>query len=171
MSLSSSLSAGVSGLLTNSARLATISDNIANSSTNGYKRADLEFAALVNASSSGGFSAGGVRGVVYRDVASAGSLIGTTNPTDLAVGGNGMLPVTETDRQDLPAGARPFLLTPTGSFSIDDEGFLTTKTGLTLLGYRLDRNGNLPPNIVRTGPDDLSPIQVSNDINAAQETS
>lgn len=38
MSISSALSASVSGLAANSTRLANISDNIANSSTYGYKR-------------------------------------------------------------------------------------------------------------------------------------
>ena len=47
MSLSSSLNAGVAGLSVNATRLAVISDNIANSSTNGYRRADVEFSSLV----------------------------------------------------------------------------------------------------------------------------
>ncbi len=37
MSISSSLNAGVAGLAANATRLATISDNIANSGTYGYK--------------------------------------------------------------------------------------------------------------------------------------
>jgi len=171
MSLSSSLSAGVSGLLSNSARLATISDNIANSSTNGYKRADVEFASLVNAQTSSGFSAGGTRGAVFRDVAATGSLTGTGNATDLAVGGRGMLPVTETDRVDLPANERPFALTPTGSFDTNEEGYVTTKTGLTLLGFPTDSAGNLNGAVVRDGTDSLEPVQVTPFINAAQQTS
>jgi len=170
MSLSSSLSAGVSGLLTNSARLATISDNIANSSTFGYKRADLEFASLVNATTSSGFSAGGVRGEVFRQIADTGSLTGTGNATDLAVGGRGMLPVTETDRLALPANERPFLLTPTGSFTTNEDGFVTTKTGLTLLGFPTDSAGNLIGSVVRDGTDSLEPVQVSPFINAAQQS-
>lgn len=170
MSLSSSLSAGVAGLLSNSARLATISDNIANSSTPGYKRADLEFASLVNAQTSSGFSAGGVRGVVYRDIASAGAIAGSSNATDLAVGGRGMLPVTETDRLSLPANERPFLLTPTGSFDTNEDGFVTTKTGLTLLGFPTDSVGNIQGSVVRDGTDSLEPVRVSPFINAAQQT-
>ena len=61
MTISSSLNAGVAGLNANASRLATISDNIANSSTYGYKRAETDFHALVNGSSSTKYSAGGVR--------------------------------------------------------------------------------------------------------------
>ena len=48
MTIYSSLTAGVAGLLTNAHRLGSISDNIANSSTQGYKRADTDFHSLVN---------------------------------------------------------------------------------------------------------------------------
>jgi len=172
MSLSSSLSAGVAGLLANSTKLATISDNIANSATPGYRRADVEFSSLVNADPrTSSFSAAGVRANAFRDVETAGSLTTTANPTDLAIGGNGMLPVTETDRLGLPANQRPFLLTPTGSFAIDEQGFLSTRTGLTLLGFQLDDSGALPAGVRRDGPDSLSPVQVSNFINNAQPTS
>ena len=53
MGLSSSLNAGVAGLAVNAVKLATISDNIANSQTIGYKRADAEFADLVLQQQSG----------------------------------------------------------------------------------------------------------------------
>ena len=46
MGISSSLNAGVSGLNANANKLATISDNIANSQTYGYKRADVDFSSL-----------------------------------------------------------------------------------------------------------------------------
>jgi flagellar hook protein FlgE len=96
MSLSSSLNAGVAGLSVNATRLAVISDNIANSSTNGYRRADVEFSSLMIPSGPNSFSAGGVTATTFRDVAKAGALIGTGNSTDISVSGRGMLPVTTT---------------------------------------------------------------------------
>ena len=46
MGISSSMNAGVSGLNANANKLATISDNIANSQTYGYKRADVDVSSL-----------------------------------------------------------------------------------------------------------------------------
>jgi len=170
MSLSSSLNAGVAGLTVNSMRLATISDNIANSSTFGYRRVDVDFSSLVTGTQSDAFSAGGVRGDSFREVASAGSLINTGNSTDLAIGGRGMLPVTDANKVDLPSNERPFMLTPTGSFDTDERGFVVTKSGLGLLGFPTDASGNLSGAVVRDGTSSLEPVQVSPFITAAQQT-
>ena len=94
MTISSSLNAGVAGLASNASRLATIADNIANSATFGYKRAETEFHSLVINSGSGTYSAGGVRITTTRFIDQAGALAPTNNPTDLAVRGRGFLPVT-----------------------------------------------------------------------------
>ena len=94
---------GCCRLSVNATRLAVISDNIANSSTNGYRRADVDFASLVIPSGSGSFSAGGVTVATFRDVAAAGALIATGNSTDISVSGRGMLPVTTVGSVDLAA--------------------------------------------------------------------
>lgn len=85
MTISSSLNAGVAGLAANASRLATISDNIANSATQGYKRVETEFSAMVTSGSSGTYTAGGVRTTTNRLVSENGALVSTNNPTDLAV--------------------------------------------------------------------------------------
>ena len=59
MSISSSLNAGVMGLNANSTRLSTISDNIANSETFGYKRSLVDFSSMVLEQRSSAYSAGG----------------------------------------------------------------------------------------------------------------
>ena len=64
MTISSSLNAGVAGLNANASRLATISDNIANSSTYGYKRAVADFHSLVLSQGSGSYAAGDRKSVV-----------------------------------------------------------------------------------------------------------
>ena len=61
MTISSSLSAGVAGLNANAMRLASISDNISNSGTFGYKRALTDFTSVVINSTrgAGSYSGGG----------------------------------------------------------------------------------------------------------------
>ncbi|MBY0422321.1 MAG: flagellar hook-basal body complex protein [Parvularculaceae bacterium] len=141
MALSSSLNAGVQGLAVNSSRLATISDNIANAGTYGYKRVETDFASVVLDQTRGGYSAGGVRVSTFKNVAQQGALISTTNSTDIAIAGRGLLPVTDVGGLTATAGDRRLLLTSTGSFSPDKDGFLRTQSGLFLLGWPADANG------------------------------
>ena len=79
MTISSSLNAGVAGLNANANRLATISDNIANSSTYGYKRAETDFHSVVicTAIAQASYSAGGVRVSNMRLIDERGPLIST----------------------------------------------------------------------------------------------
>ena len=77
MSISSSLNAGVMGLSANASKLAVISDNIANSSTFGYKRSMADFSSLVIGEGDGAYSAGGVRVATQRLIDERGALVGT----------------------------------------------------------------------------------------------
>jgi flagellar hook protein FlgE len=60
MGLSGVMRTGVSGMNAQSSKLGTVADNIANSSTTGYKRAASEFASLVLAQGAGPYNSGGV---------------------------------------------------------------------------------------------------------------
>jgi flagellar hook protein FlgE len=144
MGISSSLNAGVAGLAVNAVKLATISDNIANSQTIGYKRADAQFADLVLQQQSGAYSAGGVRAFTFRDVGAQGALVTTANATDISISGRGLLPVTDATGAAAPSGAdRELLLTSTGSFYTDEFGLLRTQSGLFLLGWPIDAGGSV----------------------------
>lgn len=145
MTISSSLSAGVAGLNSNATKLATISDNIANSSTFGYKRATADFQSMVIGGNvgAGTYSAGGVRVSTQRLIDERGPLVSTSNPLDIAIGGRGMLPVTQEVYLGGNAGERPMMMTTTGSFRTDSEGVLKTETGLVLLGWPADADGNV----------------------------
>lgn len=160
MTISSSLNAGVAGLTSNASRLASISDNIANSSTYGYKRLRTDFQSLVIDAPGGGYTAGGVRAVTTRLVGESGSLVSTTNSTDLAVRGRGFLPVAkQADVRD-GNGSPTMLLTTTGSFRPDSDGFLTTESGLVLMGLPADENGEVPA-FPRDTAAALQPVQVN----------
>lgn len=144
MTLSSSLNAGVAGLNANSSKLSTISDNIANTQTNGYKRSDTEFSSLVVSDpNSARYTAGGVLSTSVKDVELRGGLITSSNPTDLAIGGRGLFPVTPVSALDNVDNDSPVQFVSTGSFRTDESGVLRTASGLALLGWPADRNGNI----------------------------
>lgn len=170
MSLSSALNAGVAGLSANATRLAVISDNIANSSTNGFRRADVDFASLVTPSGSNSFSAGGVTVATFRDVVSSGTPISTGNSTDISVSGRGMLPVTTIESVDQSAAERPFQMVATGAFTRDANGFLATSSGLALLGWPTNADGVLTGAVTRESPSSLQPVQISPFLTVSEPT-
>ena len=143
MTIYSSLTAGVAGLLTNAHRLGSISDNIANSSTQGYKRSDTNFHSLVNKGLGGEYSAGGVRATTQRLVGENGAYTNTKNATDIAVRGRGLLPVTTRSAVAQETHTKNLLLTTTGSFRTDAEGYLTSTSGLVLMGWKAKQDGTM----------------------------
>ncbi len=168
MTISSSLNAGVAALKANANRLATISDNIANSSTYGYKRVETDFHSMVTSGQGGSYSAGGVRTTSQRLIDQRGSLVTTNNSTDLAVRGRGMLPVRPSSQ--IAGGSNEMLLTTTGSFRTNDQGYLVTESGLVLLGWRANPDGSIPA-VPRDTPAALEPIQLSvNQLSGAPTT-
>ena len=158
MTISSALNAGVSGLSANASSLAAISDNISNSSTSGYKRVETDFQSLVVGSSGGRYSAGGVSASNMRLIDQRGPLVGTNNSTDLAVSGRGMLPVASLTEVEGGNGSPTMMMTTTGSFRTNADGYLTTNSGLVLLGWPANSDGT-----VSDGPRDtaegLEPVQ------------
>lgn len=160
MTISSSLNAGVAGLQANATRLASISDNIANSSTFGYKRVQTDFESVVISGNGENYTAGGVRATTERDISLAGSLASSSNSTDLAVRGNGFLPVAKLTDLQAGNGEPQMLLTSTGSFNTDENGYLTTTTGIVLLGWPANPDGTIPTNS-RDMSTELEPIQIN----------
>ena len=160
MTISSSLNAGVSGLSANATKLAAISDNIANSSTYGYKRVQSDFQSVVLGSTGGRYTAGGVRALSERHIDQRGSLISTNNATDLAIRGRGFLPVANRSEVITGNGSPEMLLTTTGSFRPDSNGYLTSASGLILMGLPADSDGTVPA-FPRDTSDALEAIRIN----------
>ncbi|MCE2739474.1 MAG: flagellar hook-basal body complex protein [Rhodobacter sp.] len=161
MTISSSLNAGVAGLNANATKLATISDNIANASTFGYRRTVADFNSLVlQGGGSSSYSAGGVRVSTMRLIDQRGSLVGSTNATDLAVDGRGMLPVTTEKDVNRGGATYPLSLMTTGSFRPDGQGYLKTESGMVLLGWMADTDGTIP-NFPRVSNAGLQPVRIN----------
>lgn len=161
MSLYGMMRTGVSGMAGQSSRLSTVADNIANSSTNGYKRATTEFSSLIIPNPPGSYASGGVTTSVRYAISQAGNLQYTTSASDLAVSGDGFFVVQD-------AGGSPFL-TRAGSFVPDGEGRLVNAAGFYLLGYSYE---NGPPSAVTNGFSGLEPVTISeSELTASPSTS
>ena len=171
MTISSSLNAGVTGLNVNASKLAAISDNISNSKTYGYKRADVDFSSVALTSREGAYTAGGVRATAFRQVDSQGSLSTTTNSLDIAIGGKGMLPVTPISALsgNSTNGNLPLQLMTTGSFSPDSNGIVRTQSGMVLMGWAADSNGDIPAHS-RDSVSGLEPVTITYNQYAANRT-
>lgn len=153
MSLSGALSSAISALSAQSANIAMISDNIANSSTVGYKTTSASFESLVsNSSGSKTYSSGGVNTLSTSNISTQGLLTTTTSSTDMGIQGNGFFPVTTA----LTGGSTEY--TRNGSFTVDSSGYLTSSGGAYLLGWRTDADGNVVGN---ASSDNLVPIDTS----------
>ncbi|MDH2344664.1 MULTISPECIES: flagellar hook protein FlgE [unclassified Bradyrhizobium] len=135
MSLYGVMRTGVSGMSAQSNKLSTVSDNIANVNTTGYKRASTEFSSLILKSGSGNYDSGAVETTVRYAISDAGNYQFTTSATDLAVQGNGFFVVQD------PNGTN--FLTRAGAFVPDSTGNLVNAAGFQLMGYNI-ANGATP---------------------------
>lgn len=127
MGLYGMMRTGVSGMNAQANKLSAVADNIANASTNGYKRGSTEFSSLVLPSTSGNYNSGSVLTQVRHNIGAQGGLTSTSSTTDLALDGNGFFVVQD-------ASGMPYL-TRAGSFVPDKNGELVNVAGFTLMGY------------------------------------
>src|SRR5215468_3357472 len=127
-----SLATAASGMEAQQTKLDVTANNIANVSTNGFKKGRAEFADLMYQTLRGaGAPTGTEIGLGTRLVTTArelgqGELHQTGNPLDVAIEGHGFLPVT------LPNGQTAY--TRNGALQINAEGKLVTADGFAIAG-------------------------------------
>jgi flagellar hook protein FlgE len=155
MTINTAINTALSGLTAEAARLSSISSNVANSSTVGYKKSDTEFENMVLGTSSGTSVMGGATPVTRNDVATAGQIQSTGVNTDIAINGAGFMVV-----KDTAASGGDVFLTQAGSFRPDANGNLVNAGGYYLQGQKLDANGNAAP--VPQDVSGLTTVNVSN---------
>jgi len=135
---------GLSGLNASSKNLDVIGNNIANSSTYGYKSSRAEFADVYAGALSGaGTNPVGI-GTQLQTVAqqfTQGNITTTDNSMDLAINGNGFFQVTD--------GLNPTMYTRNGQFKLDKDGFIVNNAGLKLLGYTANGQGVIQPGLAK----------------------
>lgn len=169
MSINSALAAGASGLLANSSALASISDNIANVNTVGYKRVDTVFTPNYKVQGGGEsrYASAGVAANTRLDISSEGLLNPASSETDLAIDGNGFFLVRPNPTNE--TGADPVLFTRSGGFETDNSGYLRNDAGQYLYGWPVGTDGSVVQN--PSNVDLLEAVNLSNIGGAAEATS
>lgn len=126
-----SFNIALSGLNASNQELNTISNNIANVSTTGFKESRTEFGSVYN-----GKQAGGVQVVgISQNFDSTGSISATGRSLDMALTGSGFFVVQDKNGQ--------MSYTRSGAFMLDSQGNIISNTGSYLQGYGVDANNNV----------------------------
>jgi len=136
---------GLSGLNIASKALDAISNNVANSTTVGFKQSSAQFSDLYASTLGGGGKAQIGIGATVTGVAqqfSQGNITVTSNPLDLAINGEGFFRMSDNGST---------IYTRNGQFSVDKNGYIVNPSGYRLTGYGVDADDN----IVVTAPIDL----------------
>ena len=145
-----SLYSGVAGLKTHQTKMDVIGNNIANVNTIGFKSQSVTFSDVLyqTTQSSTGPNAetgkGGTNAIqiglgssvagMSTSVASAGGAQSTNNPFDLMINGDSLFVVSD--------GVQNFF-TRAGNFTTDANGSLVTSSGLNVMGWKADQEGNI----------------------------
>ncbi len=146
-----SLYVGATGMKSLSDGMSVVSNNIANSSTVGYKQQDILFSDLMYTSQgTTGSSWGTNGGTSYVSLGQVGtgvqidsittsfaqgSFTTTNSITDMAISGSGFFQVSDADGNTF--------YTRSGNFSFDSSGYLGLPTGEILNGYPVNEDGTL----------------------------
>ncbi len=146
MGVFSALNTGASGLTAFGEAVRVIGDNIANVNTLGFKSQTINFADVlgqtvnVTRSNIANQVGNGVRiGAITRNQ-SQGAVEGTTNPTDMAINGNGLFVL-----KDPGSGRTQY--SRAGAFFLDKASNLINGQGLQVQGFKLNASGNAVGNV------------------------
>jgi len=141
MGIYNALYTGASGLTAFGEAVRVVSDNIANVNSLGFKSQNVVFADVlaqtvnVTRSNIANQVGNGVRiGAITRDM-SQGSIQSTTNPTDMAINGNGLFALRD------PATGKMYF-SRAGSFFLDKDFNLINGQGFIVQGWATDEQGN-----------------------------
>ncbi|MCG6266318.1 flagellar hook protein FlgE [Vibrio furnissii] len=126
-----SFNIALSGLNASNQELNTISNNIANVSTTGFKESRTEFGSVYNGQQAGGVQVMGIS----QNFEATGSMSATGRSLDMALTGSGFFVVQDKNGQ--------LSYTRSGVFGLDSQGNVISNTGGSLQGYTVDGNNNL----------------------------
>ena len=150
---------GLSGLNAASKSLDVIGNNVANSSTVGFKESQAQFAdvyASSMAGSSGGQAGIGVRVATVAQQFTQGNITTTNNSLDMAISGSGFF------RMDNNGS---ITYSRNGQFQLDKNGFIVDSQGNNLTGFLPNAAGTIvatTPADIQISTADLLPKQTAN---------
>jgi flagellar hook protein FlgE len=143
----------LSGLQASQTDMSTISHNLANVSTTGFKKSRTDFADVIASSVSTDPRKMVGSGVVVKSTTqqfAEGNLTTTSNALDLALVGEGFFTMKTTGVSDSTTYTR------NGSFSVDSNNNVVDAQGSYLMVYPVDSDGN----VTATGAGGLTNLQI-----------
>lgn len=153
---------GLSGLNASSKALDVISNNIANSSTVGFKSSRTIFADAYASAMAGGTSSQQIGIGTYVGAVSQsftqGGLTATSNPLDIAISGNGFFRLERTDGS--------IAYSRNGQFDVDKNGYIVNAGGDMVTGYAGTTTGGTTvfagvPSVLQIDTSNVSPNETT----------
>ncbi|MCW3834844.1 flagellar hook protein FlgE [Sphingomonas canadensis] len=153
----------LSGLQAAQTDMSTISHNLANVATNGFKRSTTMFADVIASTRDSNPNQMVGSGTVVKSIRqqfSQGGYTQSSSALDLAISGDGFFAV----RAD--TGTAGVMFTRNGSFTVDSERYVTDQQGNKLLVYPVDGSGA----VVATGIDSAEALRLPQTSGTPQAT-
>ncbi len=132
------LNTSVTGMSADQNWLASISQNVANSTTTGYKDVETDFSTMVDQAAGGPYDGAGVQTTTISYNSLQGSVVSSTTATNLAVQGSGFFVVSDS--------AGNLYLTRNGSFVPDSSGNLVNSAGYYLMADNVQNGQQVSAN-------------------------
>ena len=151
MSMYGFFAAPTLGMLTQSSAFGSISQNITNMNTGGYKASHTRFHTILASTYDNNSDVGGVKAIRKNLVENQGRIISTGNKMDVAIDGKGMYVLnTKVDGSgetfytrdgafELFAGDQTVSIS--GASNLSNESYIVDKNGYFLQGWAADGNG------------------------------
>lgn len=163
MSILGSFASSVGGMMAQSKKMQSISLNIANLNTGGYKRLDTNFSTLLSQSYGHNNDIGGVRGITRTMISQQGNIQSSDSNLDVAINGGGFFMLNSQldgsgtsyygrDGSLSTALGPEITVISNGVSSTSNEGYLVDKNGYYVQGWPVNSDQ-------KTFPTDQSSLQ------------
>ena len=137
-----SLFSGITGLTVASMSMSVLGDNIANVSTNGFKKStpifqDLLAQSVAGRSAGSQVGLGATTGAIWKDF-SQGAISNSTRDLDLAINGDGFFVLQNVAKTDGTISQTNRYYSRQGHFDLDNNGYVVNPNGYILQGWAID---------------------------------